>query len=73
MGHTEVLGRLLLKGLNVGAQNELRSRQGFQKCRFQLGLEIAVLGDQIDHRDGHGGPFKYSENQEIRRVASVMR
>jgi hypothetical protein len=59
--------------LDIGAQNELRSSQGVQESRFQLGLEIAVLRDQIDHRDAHGVPFKYSENQEIRRVASVMR
>jgi len=56
----QVICSLLFKCLNIRAKNKLRRIQGTQKCGFQLGLEIAVLRDQIDHGNTHDVPFNVS-------------
>ncbi len=53
-----VVGKLLLEGLDLRPEHEVRTLHGFEKGLLDFVVEFFVLGSQINERYVHGQPFR---------------
>ena len=55
-----VVGKLLLEGLDLRSEHEVRAVHGFEKGLLDFVVEFFVLGSQIDERYVHGQRLSFS-------------